>query len=700
MAKAKKRRSSLPVGRTASEQFSTAQRRVLDAQTKSSEALDFSDLKRLRRLPDEISDLNELQSLSLRESQISDLAPISRLSSLRELILDRSKVHDLAALSQLKSMRILSVDHTDIHSLSGIENLRSLESLSLKETVVVDLDPIKDLVGLERLSFDSTKVLDLSAIASLTNLQVLSFDDTAITDISYVGGLSALTELSLCRARVTDISALKGLKAIRILRLNGLQIRDISALQQIRHLWRLWLSSTLVSDLSPLRLLSELSDLWLTGTLISDLTPISGLMKMNDLRVDGTKVRDLSPICRMTSLQDAAVEDFEPLTEGLHFAGSEAANIPPFDALVQLNQPACTVETINELRRRNGLAEHLPEGYEPLAVPTVPPSDRRGDDDIEDHEQLIQKPASHSFSLRSGRIEAQPQIFQSKYPDIARDIRAEVSAKASTTLSRMKTCNAPSRLLSTVDRLQSSLGVSLEDVRAGILQMRFRSLEADITAYDTEEGRREIPEDALAMLRDLTSSVEDLMGCFPQLADIEAERLAQRLKDEDTSEIIDALAEIRTAAETNEIVASSAVEALRTGEVELLHDTEIIQSQASDAVRVAAINARDRTIGYMLLVYRNFVAGTVKAGNELAGLGGETWKDFRHKAPEQLSDAALALTIAGLVAAILGPTAALGAFAVSFKPLRERAKKTTERLKALAKKGRVAAEPVDDQGEN
>jgi hypothetical protein len=239
------------------------------------------------------------------------------------------------------------------------------------------------------------------------------------------------------------------------------------------------------------------------------------------------------------------------------------------------------------------------------------------------------------------------------------------------------------------------LGVSLDDVRAGTLQMRFRSLEADVAAYDTEDGRRELPEDALAMLRDLTSSVEDLMGCFPQLADIEAERLAQRLKDTDVPGIINALSQIRNVAEASDAVAPSAVEALKVGEPELEHDTEIIDSGASEAARIAAINARDRTVGYMLLVYRNFVAGTVKAGNELAGLGGDTWKGIRKKAPEQFSDAAIASTIAMLVGALLGPTAAMGAFAISFKPLRERAKRTADKLVALAKKGRAATERAD-----
>ena len=93
----------------------------------------------------------------------------------------------------------------------------------------------------------------------------------------------------------------------------------------------------------------------------------------------------------------------------------------------------------------------------------------------------------------------------------------------------------------------------------------------------------------------------------------------------------------------------------------------------------------------MLLVYRNFIAGAVKAGSEVAGLGAETWKDFRKKAPEQFANASVALVIATLVSALLGPTAAVGAFALSFKPLRDRANRVADKLVSVAKKGKKTA---------
>lgn len=351
-----------------------------------------------------------------------------------------------------------------------------------------------------------------------------------------------------------------------------------------------------------------------------------------------------------------------------------------------LNQPRRTVATINEVRRRNGHSEYFPTRPDPAQV------------EQEDSQHLTQRPASHSFAFHQNRIIARAQPATARHPDVAADIRDELRDKVKEAAARLITCNAPRRIISTVSRLDLALGDSLEDLRAGILQMRFRSLEADIAAYDTEDGRKELPEDAYSILRDLASSVEDLMGCFPQLADIEAERLAQRLKEADVPMITEALFQIRKVAEQSEAVAPSAIEALKAGEPELEHDAEIIESGASDAARSAATGARDRTVGYMLLVYRNFVAGAVKAAAELSSLGAETWTDFRKKAPEQFSDAGVALVVAGLVGGLLGPTAAVGAFAVSFKPLRDRARKAADTLTSVVQKVRgVPGESPSDR---
>ena len=517
-----------------------------------------------------------------------------------------------------------------------------------------------------------------------------------------LAGIPSLYALSLERTTVASLAPLSGITALRRLSLDTTQIRDLSPLARLTALENLDLANTRVSDLAPLAGLTALESLDLANTQVSDLTPLAGLTALQSLDLRGTQVSELVPLAEMTRLQDAAVAEAPPtIAFVLSYEHTPAASRFLFDRLVNLPQPARTVETINEVRRRRGLPEHSPEGYErPADLPPAAAFEPDANElEADDRELLVQKPASHSFAFRGSRIEAQAQTTPPRHPDVASDIRNEVSDKAKVASARLTGCNAPRRIVATVSRLDSSLGRSLEDVRAGILQMRFRSLEADIAAYDTEDGRKELPEDALAMLRDLASSVEDLMGCFPQLAEIEAERLAQRLKEADVPQIMEALSQIRRVAEASEAVAPSAVDALKAGEPELEHDTQIIESGASEPARIAALHARDRTVGYMLLVYRNFIAGAVKAGSEVAGLGAETWKDFRKKAPEQFANAGVAVVIATLVNALLGPTAAVGAFALSFKPLRDRAKRVSDKLASVAKNARKSAKAKDDKEE-
>jgi Leucine-rich repeat (LRR) protein len=673
-----------PRGQTPDEQFAAAQRRIQQAKDQEWKTLILSDFPKLSKLPAEIAELQKLEDLQIGYTKIDDLSPLSNLPNLETLRASFTPVRDLAPLSGLPALRSLYLRKTRIADLNPLSELISLEGLWLDGTPISNVILLSKLPNLTSLWIGNTRVSDIAGLSQLPLLRNLSLTNAPISDFAPLAEFRTLGTLSLEGTSIEDLTPLAQLEQLEGLSLVRTPVRDLTFLRGLLRLKRLHLTQTRISDLTPLAELATLQMLLLNDTTISDIAPIAGLTALQKLSLDNTLVSDLAALAGATSLQDSAVR--QPSGEtGLFYNGSSAARIAPFDQLVQLDQPDCTIQTINEIRRQQGLPAHI-----------LPPDESIDNEEENQRAQLGQRPASHSFAFRSGRIEAQAQIFTPPHPDVAGDIRNEVSEKAKEASHRLRSCNAPRRMISTVVRLDSSLGESLEDVRAGILQMRFRSLEADVAAYDTEEGRRELPEDALAMVRDLASSVEDLMGCFPQLADIEAERLAQRLKDTDVLSIVDALSKIREVAEESDAVAPSAVEALKAGEPELEHDNEIIDSGASEPARTAAANARDRTVGYMLLVYRNFIAGAVKAGSELAGLGDETWKDFRKKAPEQLSNASVALIVASLVNALLGPTAAVGAFALSFKPLRDRAKRVADELTSLTKKARAGSKETDE----
>ena len=87
------------MGRTSAEQFATAQRRIQETRDSGATRLDLSDLSKLTQLPLDVADLIALQSLNLRNTQVSDLAPLAALTSLQSLVLSFNQVSDLAPLA-------------------------------------------------------------------------------------------------------------------------------------------------------------------------------------------------------------------------------------------------------------------------------------------------------------------------------------------------------------------------------------------------------------------------------------------------------------------------------------------------------------------------------------------------------------------------------------------------------------------------
>jgi hypothetical protein len=295
---------------------------------------------------------------------------------------------------------------------------------------------------------------------------------------------------------------------------------------------------------------------------------------------------------------------------------------------------------------------------------------------------LEQRPASHAFFYREGRFAAKVQTSTPIDSDIARDIHSVAASKLADAIARLGRSNAPRRLISSIDAMLASLGKSLDDVKPGILLMRFRSIEADISAYDTEEGRKEVFSDVLATLRDASSSVEDLIACYPQLAEIDAARLALRLQEKDVPEAQTNMAKIRRAAADSDLVDDSVIDALQAGEREVENTTEIIENATDDLAVANAINKRAAVVAQRLLDYRNFAARVVhKAAIDLGEMTVESWDKTMEAIPKGVAKGVEEGTaglvkggLALLVAKLAGPLGALAVLVASFNPLARKAK--------------------------
>lgn len=249
--------------------------------------------------------LTALESLDLRGSHVSDLAPIAHLTSLTSLKLDRS-IEDLRALSSLPNLRALQTSNC-VH------------------------------------------LADLSPLAHLTTLRTLDVSwCSRVTSMAPLARLTSLTSLDLTRCGIEDLEALSWMSGLRILHIEG-QINDLSPLTRLRTLEHLYVNQ--ISDLAPLAHMTTLKSLDMSlyhvctitslaalsplrsltqlvvrqgsyGSLIEDISPLSNLIALKLLKLHYLRrVRDLSALSALSALErlciavpDAGGVDLSPLS--------------------------------------------------------------------------------------------------------------------------------------------------------------------------------------------------------------------------------------------------------------------------------------------------------------------------------------------------------------------------------------------------
>jgi len=322
--------------------------------------------------------------------------------------------------------------------------------------------------------------------------------------------------------------------------------------------------------------------------------------------------------------------------------------------------------------------------------PQVAPADEA---DVAGAAAFTQRPAAFHFMLRGERIEAVPQQDPSPATGVARDIYAELKIKVTDLADRLQKSNAVPRLRQTVQRLLDCLGMTLENVKPGILLMRYRSLEADALAFDTPDGRKELFSDAIAMMRDVIASVDDLMGAYPSIRKIQAAALALELQRVDVEAVQMHLDDIRNQAAHFELVAPSAQEALSAALPDVEEATGAIESAKDDIARAAAIDLRAELVSLQVLDYRNFISAVVQPlssiGKGLSEVARKSLKEAKDAIPravgsgvEETVKGLIKGGMATLVGSLFGPVAGLAVLIASLRPLSRKVEQIHDAVQA------------------
>jgi hypothetical protein len=460
------------------EAYRLARSRIINAKKRNQTSLDLSN-KGLSELPPEIGLLKALKTLDLTNNNLASLpAEIGQLSELSDLNLSHNSIRVLPPeIWNLKKLNSLQFSNNQIGTLpSGIGGLTLLIRLRWNGNNVASLPAeLGNLKALRTLSLSKNKLFGLPVeLAELTKLVFLDLEDNNINEFpSAILGMVNLNHLYMERNKLRSLPS---------------KIGSLSKLE------------TLVLPENNITYLPE---------------EIATLTHLRELDLRNNKLKSLpSALGQLLSLEQGAAP---PRTEGLSLAGNPLPD--PYPILVAQEQPSATTSVLAFLRNELDLATLASQkGAED--------SDQNHLSEKEIEGALEQRPASFRFGFRNGKIDALPEQPAITDIDVAADLHTEVLSKARALESRLIQTNSDQRVRASATRLLSELEKGLAQIRPGILLSRSRSIEADRNAFDTQEARRELFPDAIAMMDDVLLSLQDLMAIFPIVREIEAERLA------------------------------------------------------------------------------------------------------------------------------------------------------------------------------
>ena len=264
--------------------------------------------------------LINLTHLAFPRTLVSDLSPLAGLINMEELWFNAgARISDLSPLAGLINLRIIHAGGHSISDLSPLSGLTKLEHVYLPGTgLISDFTPLLGLTGLKDLYLDGGNISDISLLARFTELERLGLDHNDISDISPLAGLTNLKWLRIDNNDISDVSPLVGLTNLAWLSIGGNNISDLSFLVGLTHLEELYFDDSNISDISPIAGLTGLERLGLNQNDISDISPIAGLTNLKWLNLSVNNISDVSPILNLTNLTWLSVErnnisDLSPL---------------------------------------------------------------------------------------------------------------------------------------------------------------------------------------------------------------------------------------------------------------------------------------------------------------------------------------------------------------------------------------------------
>lgn len=212
-----------------------------------------------------------LLDLTVDYESLEDISALSAVPCLRSLtLIDCDDLTDYSPLAALTELESLSIKSSQLKTVDFVKWMPALTALSIEDSQVTDISALSSRTSLTSLYLmDNGRIPDYSVIDGLTNLETLTVD-VGYNDAT-PPSLKDLTWLTTLHLRnIDDLSLLRDARNVTRLTLENCDSRSLDAVTAIQGLEELYIHefSYLTRSLTPLTQLPNLTYLDISETYI------------------------------------------------------------------------------------------------------------------------------------------------------------------------------------------------------------------------------------------------------------------------------------------------------------------------------------------------------------------------------------------------------------------------------------------------
>lgn len=177
---------------------------------------------------------DNLDSLDISGTSITDLSPLASYTKLVELYADDCGISDITALSNCINLQILSLNNNELTSLAGLENATILKYVCLSGNQLEDISILsKSAATLQRLYVGNNQLSDISVLEECNVIEYVVLDNNKITTLASLENANNLKGLSASGNKLTDTTGIEGVRNLEYLNLTNNNITVVGGTETI-----------------------------------------------------------------------------------------------------------------------------------------------------------------------------------------------------------------------------------------------------------------------------------------------------------------------------------------------------------------------------------------------------------------------------------------------------------------------------------